>query len=265
MKRAPMSLAQLCMWFHGQSMHIHCGGVRADYYADWVSDYVFRLPDRVKNIKLVHASKRPMDHQYSYYLGFGDDADEQFFFFEDTNCNSVFSMLCDMLMSFAGLIRRDRLKENGDDFENDILSDCFEVDSTQIFDPCAITEIIARCYGKETVIARFDSAIDIPFDCVEQRKTDTSGEEFSWGHNEDEFTSTTHSDAPLSEIYARFCYPEKNADSQDEHTPDPIELPLRVDGTIFPILLYDYVLILGLNEKPEKPGKKGRRKDTFDL
>ena len=270
MRKQQMTLAQLIMLHHAKPMHIYCANA-SDYQINDLALNVFSLDPKIGATKLTHCSGAPVNGTYSYRLSFGDDCDEEYYSL-DGDSNAIFATLCEMLVEIAYMKRGGNVKPDNE-FIQEMLSECQIIDTTEITMPYSETHIIWKNGDEERTLVSFKDTIDIPYECVEQRKVDADGTARPWGFNENELTDRVGSICPLSQIYVRYL-PKIGGG-------DPIDVPLRVDGSAMPILIYDYVLLLGTldpsqhevilpeesEDKPEvkKPIRRGKRKDTFDI
>lgn len=259
MKKQSFSLAQLCMMFNQTNAKYYCIG-RDVFEFDWQADFVFGLPDRTKNLKFVHCPERPSNSDCAYFLSFETEENHEEFFMIRGDNNKVLASFCDMFVQFAKLIRAHNYKHT--DSKNaavqECLSDSFILDTTELGTPSARTEFVWKTDNSEFVLAKFDKMLDLPYDHFEQRKVDNDNNEQSWEWDEDCFLSNNRQKTfgPLSEIIVRYVDPEGEA--------EPIEIPLRIDSSELPVWLFDFTLLLGLDEPTEEAEIEGNEAGESD-
>ena len=245
MQRKSMTLAQLAMAFNGCTVKLHCVG-RDIFEFEWLADYIFQVDERVRNKQFVHCPERPQNEDCPFFLSFELSDDEEEFFVIRGDNNDVLADFCEIFVEYAKTIRADYFARN--EKENQAIQDCltesFMLDTTETGRPNARTEFIYKeAPGCEFLLARFDRAIDVPFDLVEQRKIAADDTEHGWGYDADNLSNVRKTETVLSQIVARYLDPEGKS--------EPIELPLRVDSSYLPAWLFDHALLLGTTDESE--------------
>ena len=149
-------------------------------------------------------------------------------------------------MEYAKTIRADYFARNEKESQaiQDCLTESFMLDTAETGRLNARTEFIRKeAPGCEFLLARFDRAIDVPFDLIEQRKIAADDTEHGWGYDADNLSNVRKTETVLSQIVARYLDPEGKS--------EPIELPLRVDSSYLPAWLFDHALLLGTADESE--------------
>lgn len=256
MKKKSLSLAQLAMIFNQAETKFYCIG-RDVYEICWLSDYVFGLPERIRDLQFVHCSERPNNEDCAFFFGFVVEEGNEEFFAVRGNNNEVLATFCDIFVQYAKLIRAANYESTKKKSEavQACLADCLVFDTTELGTPNAKTEFVWKTGTTEYLLAKFDKTIDLPYDFFEQRKVAADDSEHSWGSKEDELSNNRKTEMPLSEIIVRYL----SSSGDDE----PIEIPLRIDSTPLPAWLFDHVLMLGLSE-PDETGKVENAEDSAE-
>ncbi len=266
MKKVELTLQQLCMLYLDRSATLYCEEGEKYFDANWFPSIAFKLPKAVRELKFTHSNSAPDPCKCSYYLAFDGDPENNEgseYFTLAGDSNEICANVCKMYVEMAKVLR-DCFVGEAEELAAQRLAQCFILKDDDILNPFGRTEIVYRGSGLEQVIATVDTAINFPFELIEQRKTDSNGKLYSWGHDEYDAGDRITKEAPLSKLFAHFIPTGEDAEAGAE----AIEVPLRIDGTVLPFLIFDYVMILGQYEPEgtQDPPKKRRARsvDTDD-